>query len=548
VASVLLCAGVIAYQAAGPALQAPRTDLVWHTVAYEPLQMTVFERGALESANNQDVVCRVKAGTKGSTLSTTIKWVIDDGTPVHRGQLLVELDDSGLQDQLKQQRILLDTAQSAWLQAEEQYKIDISQNESNISQARIALLLAELDLEAYTDGKYPQDLKDIEGRMKMAQSDRDQQLERAAWAEREVKKGYFTANQAAAELAHLQALEVTLSNAEEELRVLTHHTRRRTEAELRTKLEEARRALDRARQRAAAREMQSRTDRLMKRSNYLTEKAKYEEVEQEIHHCRVYAPQDGLAVHFLPDQARYGSGSKQSAVAQGEPVSEGQCLMRIPDLRHMLVYTRVQEARVSRVKGERWQPTGFSDCLRAGLLLTFDPATQLLASYAFDAMRDRFRDRDRVLVYPGQKAWVRVEAFPDRVLHGHVRSVASIAGKMDWLVADVKTYQTIVAIDDEVEVLRPDMGAEVTILLDEHVEHGLAVPLQAVFESGESDRTCRCFVCNEEGQPEERAIEVGLRNDMMAEVRSGLQEGDRVVLNPGTLRGASPDRGHRERP
>jgi multidrug efflux pump subunit AcrA (membrane-fusion protein) len=535
VAVALAGAALAAYQLGTKAFQPPRTDLVWHAVAYEPLQMTVFERGALESANNQDVVCRVKAGAKGSTLSTTIKWVIDDGTPVHRGQLLVELDDSGLQDQLKQQRILLDTAQSAWLQAEEQYKIDISQNESNISQARIALLLAELDLEAYTDGKYPQDLKDIEGRMKMAQSDRDQQLERAAWAERQVKKGYYQASQAQAEVARLQSMEINLKKVEEELRVLNDYTRKRTVADLTSKLEEAKRALERAQQQAAAKEVQSRTDRQTKRSNYHTEKAKYEDIEEEIRKCRIFAPQDGLVVYFVPDQARYGSGSKQTTIAQGEPVSEGQRLMRIPDLRHMLVNTKVHEATVSRVKGEAWQPTGFGDCVRGALLMNFTPLSQVAALYAFDEMRDRFRDLEHILVYPGQKAKIRVEAFPDRVLEGHVKSVATVSSKLDWFSADVKTYQTMVAIDEEVDGLKPDMGAEVTIMLDEQVERGLTVPLQAIFGSVELGKKRKCFVRGAEGQPEEREIEVGLSNDKMAEVKSGLQEGDQVVLNPRAL-------------
>src|SRR5262245_25734818 len=57
-----------------------RTDLLYHTVRYEPLKLTVVERGQLESADNRDVICRVRAGTKATTL--TIKWVIDDGTLV----------------------------------------------------------------------------------------------------------------------------------------------------------------------------------------------------------------------------------------------------------------------------------------------------------------------------------------------------------------------------------------------------------------------------------------------------------------------------------
>ena len=59
-----------------------------------------------------------------------------------------------------------------------------------------------------------------------------------------------------------------------------------------------------------------------------------------------------MVVYYVSEQSRYGSGSQQSIIAQGEPVKEGQKLMRIPDLRRMLVNTKVHEAMVSRVHGD----------------------------------------------------------------------------------------------------------------------------------------------------------------------------------------------------
>ena len=53
-----------------------------------------------------------------------------------------------------------------------------------------------------------------------------------------------------------------------------------------------------------------------------------------------------MVVYYVPEQARFGGGSQQSIVAQGEPVREGQKLMQIPDLKHMLVNTKVHEALV----------------------------------------------------------------------------------------------------------------------------------------------------------------------------------------------------------
>src|SRR5262249_32046048 len=146
----------------------------------------------------------------------------------------------------------------------------------------------------------------------------------------------------------------------------------------------------------------------------------------------------------------------------------------------------------------------------------------------------------------------RVDSQSDAVLQGYVKSVATVESKQDFLAADVKKYQTIVAIDREASLqkagkemkeavqlalkeLKPGMSATVSILIDRLHEPGLLVPVQAISDSLEEGRNPVVFVRNEDGEPEEREIEVGLKNDTMAHVKSGLKEGDRVVMNPGKL-------------
>src|SRR4051812_3824184 len=104
-----------------------RPDLLTHTVKLENLDLTVIERGTLESADNRDIICHLKAGSKGSYAST-IKWVIDDGTLVKRGQLLMVLDSSSLEDQYRTQKIAVDKAQAEAVKGEQDYRIVASQN------------------------------------------------------------------------------------------------------------------------------------------------------------------------------------------------------------------------------------------------------------------------------------------------------------------------------------------------------------------------------------------------------------------------------------
>ena len=528
-------AAIVVYIVVAKPFRDVRTDLIPHPVRYDRLELTIVERGALESANNHDIVCRVKARSQGSQTSTTIKWIIDDGSRVLRDRpkseaqsiivwdpksstyveqpgspdglvpvmevrdketgrtiysdLLVDLDESGLIEQLKAEKIVLDTAESVKVQTEEAYKIQVSQNESDIKTAETVLQLAIIDLDKYLKGDFPQSLKDVEGRIKVAESDVEQQRDRAAWAQRMLKKGYYTVSQADSEQSKLQSFELTLAKVEEEKRVLTdqdYGLRKRTETDLGNKVAEAKRALARIQSQTHAREVQARTDRDSKKSVYEQERTKYKDIEEEIRKCKLCAPIDGLVVYYVAEQTRWGVG-RQALVAQGEAVSENQKLMQIPDLKHMFANTKVHEALVSRI-------------------------------------------------HKGQPAVIKVDAIPNRRLKAHVESVANTPSQQDFFAADVKVYATKVFIDEEVEGLKPGMTAEVTITVADALEHVLTLPIQAIVGSAEMGASRRCFVMTPQG-PEEREIVVGLSNEREAEICSGLMAGDEVIINPKALVG-----------
>ncbi|HEX4590373.1 MAG TPA: hypothetical protein VH120_10620 [Gemmataceae bacterium] len=465
--------------------------------------------------------------------------MIDDGAQVKAGDLLMEIDDSPLQDTLKAEKILLDQAKAAWVAADENYKIQASQNESDIKTAEVNLELKRIDLKNYLEGAFPADLKVKLGAVKVAESNLEQQRDRAAWAQRMVKKGYQTVSQAQAEQSKLESCELDLGKAKEDLRVLTDPvfgTKKFTETDKGNQVAEAQRALDRVKLQAKAKEIQADSDRQAKRSVYLQEQDKYDDIEDQIRKCIINSPQDGMVVYYVSDQSRYGSGSSQSIIAQGEPVKEGQKLMRIPDLRHMLVNTKIHEAMVRRIRGELWRPTGFVDALRAGLCVNPDSISRMMNLFAMPEIRERFRDHELEKIADGMRATIRVDAFPERPLTGHVKTVGTVASQQDWMSADVKVYQTMISIDESLEGLKPGMSAEVTIHVESAGEHVLTVPIQAIVGGAEMGRMRKVYVITPEG-PQQRDISIGLSNETVVEVKDGLKEGDEVVLNPKSLLG-----------
>jgi HlyD family secretion protein len=531
----------------------------------QKLQFTIVERGTLESAENSDIVCRVKAGTKGSTIATTIKWIVDDGTQVVKGQKLIELDDSGLYEQLKTQNNTVNQSRSAWISAKENLSIVESQNFSDIESAKVTKNLAEIDLKKfvgvslgvkllavdtredlqnYLRTAYDSELRgdagavekatsdflmtlnDIEGRIQIARSDREMNLDRASWSQRMVKKGYYSRSQSDADQARFDSSEINLRKVQGELDIFRKFTMEKNVTELWSKVKEADRAVDRVKTQAKAKVIQGKADLDAKLEVYRQDESKQQEIRDEIAKCLLLSPQDGMVVYYIPEQSRFGGGSQQSTIAQGEPVREGQKLMRIPNLEKMLVNTRVHEAMVTKLKGEVLKPTYFTEKVRGGFLAcSTNPYMAMATLFASEELRDDFKERDSIQMYPGQRCMVRVEGYPDKQYRGNIKTVATVASQADFFSSDVRVYQTMISINEMVENLKPGMSAEVTILADEASAPVLVIPIQAVVGNLSMGSKRKCFILDDNKIPQERDIEVGMSNDKLIEVRTGLEEG-----------------------
>ena len=542
VAAIVVISMVVARDKGGA-----HPELVKHKVQYGRLELTIVERGALESANNGDVSCKVKTA---SIKPPNIKTVIDDGTAVlanrplseirtiyvwdeeagkyqslpgpdpkgkvvvevidpatgakHYADLLLDLEDSALQDQLADRKTALDQADLDFVGAKKSLedarlalmkytgltrdqvmdpksiaglKADLVKLNSNIGQDPVKL--AEEDLIKYKSGDYLALVKDALGQIENSKSDVSQQEDREAWAYRMAKKGYQTQSQAQAETLRKESYQLTLNKASLNLENIVKTGKLKDMDNFISTVEQAVKTLD------------------IKKAIFNRALAHYNDSREEIKKCKLSAPQDGLVVYYVPEQARMGVGASQSIIAQGEAVREGQKLMQIPDLKHMIVNTKVHEAMVRHVS-------------------------------------------------KGQQALIRVDSFSGHTLHGKVESVANVPAQADFMSADVKVYLTKVAISakdieelaqsESGQHLKPGMSAEVTITIEDALEQVLTVPIQAIFGGSEMEEKRSVMVMTPDG-PQKRDVVVGLSNDKIAEIKKGLQEGDEVIENPKAVLG-----------
>ena len=91
------------------------SEPMFHQVAEGPFDHIVLEQGEIESSSNNEVKCEVK-GRGGS--GTPILSVIPEGTLVKKGETLCQLDSSALDQDAKNQRIIVSSAESAVISAE----------------------------------------------------------------------------------------------------------------------------------------------------------------------------------------------------------------------------------------------------------------------------------------------------------------------------------------------------------------------------------------------------------------------------------------------
>lgn len=570
-----------------------RPDVLTHIVKKEPLNVTVTEKGTLESADSREIVCKVRAGNKG--FATTIKEVIDDGTRVKPGQLLMVLDDSALREQEELQNITFLKATAEKVAAEKNYEIQLKANDSNIALAQTTLALAEIELDKLTGfapdptflaraavggiatslvegGSYRQELDDLTGQISLAQSTVEQNRERSAWADRMVKLSYMSSAQAQSERSRLESSIEDLRSKMAKKALLISHDRKQRITDLTSKRDNARRSVDQALLEAEAKAVQARIAMLTATSIFERAKDTLEDLQQQRRECKIMAPDDieegSMVVYFKPETSRFGSSSAQGLIEQGAQVKEGQKMLRIPNLSRMQVNTKVHEAMVARIKGDVRVPTKIVEFTRVGMLFNTDLFGRAFAARPElnEIVRDKLKelakqhepDRNRDIEYEkvadGQRAMIRLDSIPTKQFVGHVKIVAAVASQADMFMSDVKLYQTLVRIDGELgpdgkviplrqviaregELLKPDMTAEVTISVDAAKEPVLTAPIQAIIGGAEMGASREVFVKNASGGYERKAVTLGLYNERMVEVRSGLAEGDEIVLNPKVLLG-----------
>lgn len=207
------------------------------------------------------------------------------------------------------------------------------------------------------------------------------------------------------------------------------------------------------------------------------ESEKLVEIQTMVSKCRIVVPEG------VSGQVSYARKSSRSGndweLEEGATVRENQVLIRVPNPEKMEVKTLINEQSITQIE--------------AGMVCD-----------------------------------IKVDALNSRPLKGVVTRVNQFAESSRWLSSSVRKYAVFVKIMDPPAALKPGMNAAVTVQVRE-VPDVLIAPIQTVYAvQGRKF----CLVQNGD-QWVTREIEIDGDNSQRVLIKSGLQEGDVLVMNPG---------------
>ncbi|UCE59496.1 MAG: efflux RND transporter periplasmic adaptor subunit [Phycisphaerales bacterium] len=435
------------------------------TVVPQSFNVVLKEKGELKAANSTDIKCEVEG-------RSTIISLIEEGTAVQEGDLLVELASDQIEDRIQEEELKEANAVMAYEAAKTELEIQRDKNASDIRKGELEIELKSLELEKYQKGEWAQKLKDAEIAIEEAQIGLERREEDYAAAKELLGRGFITQTEYEEDEFKWQKAKWELEKARQAMTVLKDYTHVADLRRRQSDLDEATKEFQRIKKNAEAEEDKKARVLEGKEKELELTRSQLAKLRVQKEKCRILAPTPGFVVYYS-EHWRWGSDNQ---IKEGAEVHERQILMQLPDTSEMIAAVRVHEAKTDKL--------------------------QL-----------------------GQSATVTIEGMPGRQFTGEVTKIAVVADTQNrWLNPDLKEYETEITLDATDVPLKPGGTAHVEILV-ESIENSLAVPVQTIFAKAGH----RYVFFEQHDEISYKEVQLGAVGTVWAEIADGLQGGDRIL-------------------
>lgn len=442
-------------------VQATRGDL--------RIELTVA--ATLQAVENVDINSPVRG-------QSTIVEIIPEGTQVKAGDVICRLDSTEWEQKVEEATIAVEGAEGEEIWAREQLALQQSTDDAAISAAKVEVLLAELSLAEFEEGERPAALSKAKRAVEMAEIARDKAQEDYNLSRTMLTRGFVTAAEVKEKHRLFLQAEGELEEKQTDLVVLSEYKHVKQQAELSSKLKQAKLKLERSEREAKSNQTQKQSDLQAKQQTLLVHRRQLELAQEQFAACTVKAPADGMVIYSTTVEP---SWRNDGPLQVGTQVFEGRLLIRLPNLARMKAVAPVSEHRIAEVRVDEE-----------------NPITALVTLPGYD------------------------RSFP-----GRVTKKAVMPSSESFWNEDNKQYPVDVELDEMPPDAKPGASCQVTLVL-QIVPDVVMIPNNCLWRRGDE-----AFVFVERkgaaGDLEARRVKVGAISDTHCEIIEGLAEGEAVL-------------------
>jgi len=468
---ILLVMGIIGLTLSGDdGAGSGTSSIVTFKVKRGPLRISVTESGTIKAREQMILKNEVEG-------RTSILTLIPEGTRVKKGDLLVELDSSKLLDKKIDQEIRVQNTEASYISGQENLAVVENQSQSDIDLAELTFDFAKQDLAQYLEGEYPKKIKKAQAQITLAEEELSRAKEKLSWSKKLFGEKYISQTELQVDELSKMKRALDLELAQSDLDLLENYTYQRELKQLQSDVKQAEMALERTRRKATADVKQAEANLKAKESEYNRQADKLKKIEEQIVKTKIYAPAEGLVIYATSAQRGFWRNSEP--LDEGQDVRERQELIYLPIGTSVKAEVDIHESSLKKVRVEL--PT-----------------------------------------------IITVDALPRKSFIGKVVHIAPLPDAQSvWMNPELKVYNTEIYLDGNDGDLRTGMSCKAEIIIEQY-DDAIYVPIQAVLRvKGETT----VFVLTG-GDYEPRKVVIGLDNNRMVRIVSGLDEGEVVLLTP----------------
>lgn len=448
--------------------RATASDLAPATV--RSFDITTVASGELEARNQIEIRSELES-------RSTINYIVDEGSRVNKGDLLVRLNDDEIETEIEEERLRVESARLDLAAAETDLRIQLSDNDEALRDAELRVELAKLALEQWKDGTVTKRRKQLQLDVEQAQRQLERLSEKFERSEELLSQGFLSKNERDIDEINFIDARARLETALLDQDIYEKYDYPRDERTKISDVDKAQANLDRVREKNEINLKNRQSNVATKKRQLQMREQRLAKYESQLEACTITAPSDGLVVYATSiNRSRWGGNDGPLQI--GRQISPNELLIVLPDTSEMMATVRVHEALAGRLR-------------------------------------------------PGQPATVNIEAAGSEPFRGTVESIGVLAETGGWRDPNRREYSVRIALDyqNDAGVLKPSMRCEGEVMLGS-VEDALSVPVQAVFTDG-----AMRYVYRPVGSRFERVpVSIGRRSSVFAEVLGGLSTSDSVLL------------------